>query len=90
MGDIREVVRDLNPVLRGRGACFRTGDADAKFQQADHHVEQRLHRLMARHGGQRTARLRPYEWPHDRYVTEHGLHRLRGTVRYPGEGANAA
>ena len=90
MRDIREVVRDLNPVLRGWGSYFRTGNADWKFNRVDRYVGQRLRRLMARHGGNRPGRFNPREWPHERYVTEHGLHRLRGTVRYPGEGANAA
>jgi group II intron reverse transcriptase/maturase len=90
MRDIREVVRDLNPVLRGWGAYFRTGNAAWKFQQVDRYVEQRLHRLMARHGGNRPRHFNPTDWPHARYVAEHGLHRLLGTIRYPGEGANAA
>ena len=90
MRDIREVVRDLNPVLRGWGNYFRTGNAHRMFLKIDRYVEQRLHRLMARHGGNRPGRFNPWKWPHERYVTEHGLHRLRGTVRYPGEGANAA
>lgn len=90
MRDIREVVRDLNPVLRGWGAYFRTGNAAWKFQQVDRYVTQRLHGLMTRRGGQRTTRFHPAQWPHERYVAEHGLHRLRGTIRYPGEGANAA
>ena len=32
MKDIREVVRDLNPVLRGWGNYFRTGNASLKFR----------------------------------------------------------
>jgi RNA-directed DNA polymerase len=90
MRNLREVVRDLNPVLRGWGAYFRTGNADLRFNRVDRYVERRLHRLMARHGGNRPGRFNPKEWPHERYVTAMGLHRLRGTVRYPGEGANAA
>ena len=90
MRDIREVIGDLNPVLRGWGGYFRTGNAAWKFQQVDRYVAQRLHGLMSRRGGQRTTRFNPKEWPHTRYVAEHGLHRLLGTIRYPGEGANAA
>jgi len=90
MRSIREVVRDLNPILRGWGAYFRTGNADMRFTRVDRYVERRLHRLMTRHGGNRPGRYNPREWPHERYVAAHGLHRLRGTVRYPGEGANAA
>jgi RNA-directed DNA polymerase len=90
MRNVRDVIRDLNPVLRGWGAYFRTGNADLRFIRVDRYVEQRLHRLMARHGGNRPGRFNPRQWPHERYVTACGLHRLRGTVRYPGEGANAA
>ena len=31
----------------------------------------------------------PREWAHQRFVNDHGLYKLRGTVRYPGS-ANAA
>ncbi|MEK6718699.1 MAG: group II intron reverse transcriptase/maturase [candidate division NC10 bacterium] len=56
MKDIREVVRDLNPVLRGWGNYFRTGNASKHFRQTDQFVEARLHGLMAGHGGHRPAR----------------------------------
>ena len=36
--DIREVIADLNPVLRGWGNYFRTGNAAVKFSQADDYV----------------------------------------------------
>ena len=39
MRDIREVIRVLNPVLRGWGQYFRTGNASAKFLQIDRFVE---------------------------------------------------
>jgi len=89
MRDVREVIADLNPVLRGWGNYFRTGNASLKFRQIDRHVEQRLVRLMAKRGGQRRAHFRAREWPHERFVREFGLHRLLGTIRYPG-GAKAA
>jgi group II intron reverse transcriptase/maturase len=87
--DIREVIRVLNPVLRGWGNYFCTGNASGKFQQIDAYVWRRLLRLLLRRGGQRPTRLMARDWPHDRLVNEHGLHRLLGTIRYP-EGANAA
>lgn len=89
MKDIREVVRDLNPVLRGWGNYFRTGNASLKFQQVDLYVNQSLVRLMYRG---RRDRARPFasrEWPPARFAKEHGLHRLVGTIRYPGS-AHAA
>ena len=92
MKDIREVIDDLNPVLRGWGNYFRTGNASAKFQQMDRYVCHRLHRLMQRRGGQRrSTKGRGYTmrtWPPSRFATELNLHRLLGTIRYPG-GAHA-
>jgi RNA-directed DNA polymerase len=89
--DIREVIRDLNPVLRGWGNYFRTGNASLKFRQIDRYVELRLVRLLrSRHQNRKTGTPFPtHEWPHERFVAEHGLHRLLGTIRYPG-GAHAA
>ena len=89
MKDIRDVIRDLNPVLRGWGNYFRTGNASLKFQQIDGYVRVRLLRLLERRGGQRRKAFRWSDWPHDRFVNDHGLYRLLGTIRYPG-GAHAA
>lgn len=85
MKDIRAVIRVLNPVLRGWGNYFRTGNASMKFQQVDRFVRRRLVRLMARRGGDRRKPFRASQWPLTRFVKEHGLHRLLGTIRYPGE-----
>jgi RNA-directed DNA polymerase len=84
MKDIREVIRDLNPVLRGWGNYFRTGNASLKFQQVDRYVNQRLVRLMSRGRRDRTRPFINREWPPARIVKEFGLHRLVGTIRYPG------
>jgi group II intron reverse transcriptase/maturase len=89
MRDIRDVIRDLNPVLRGWGNYFRTGNASTKFNWVDRYVRLRLVRLLAKRGGNRTAPFKPREWPHQRFVTEHGLYKLLGTIRYPGGGKAA-
>ena len=94
MKDIRAVIRVLNPVLRGWGGYFLTGNASAKFNQIDRYVRDRLLRLMERRGGQRRWKAggRPFrraDWLHRRFVTDHGLYQLLGTIRYPG-GAYAA
>lgn len=84
MQDIRQVVEVLNPVLRGWGNYFRTGNASWKFQQVDRYVNQRLVRLL-RHV--REWRRRPFllrDWGSARFKAEFGLHRLVGTIRYPG------
>jgi group II intron reverse transcriptase/maturase len=89
--DIRVVIRDLNPVLRGWGNYFRTGNASLKFHQVDRYVKRRLVGLLMKRGGDRKNKkpFRPQEWPHERFVEQHGLYRLLGTIRYPG-GANVA
>ena len=81
--DVRVLILDLNPILRGWGNYFRTGNASRKFRQIDAYVEQRLrHFLMKRHG--RNLRTGQVEvWTED-WFNAHGLHRLRGTIRYPG------
>jgi len=89
MKDIREVIRDLNPVLRGWGNYFRTGNASIKFQQVDLYVNQRLARLMYAHRGTDRRPFHMREWPPARFAKELGLHRLLGTIRYPGS-VNAA
>ena len=94
MKDIREVIRVLNPLLRGWGGYFRTGNASDKFNQLDSYVHMRLLRLMQKRGGQRRWQPggRPFNsaaWPHVRFVAAHGLYQLLGTIRYPG-GAHAA
>lgn len=89
MKDIREVIRLLNPVLRGWCMYFRTGNASDKFNAIDGFVWRRLTKLLASRGGQRRWRPggRPFrwtDWPHRRFVEDHGLFKLLGTIRYPG------
>jgi len=89
MKDIREVIADLNPVLRGWGNYFRTGNASKKFAEVDFYVWQRLTRLLAkvrkRRGVPLARRTRAMRraWPRSAFE-ELGLHRLTGTIRYPG------
>jgi RNA-directed DNA polymerase len=79
--DVKAVIVTLNPVLRGWGNYFKTGNADLKFNQLDEYVRDRVTRWMWRRGGQRT-RFRFDAWPAAR-LHALGLHRLRGTVCYP-------
>ena len=79
--DVEELIEKLNPVLRGWGNYFRTGNADREFNQLDDYVYGRVLRWQWRRGGQRT-RFRFDRWPRQR-LHEMGLHRLMGTVRYP-------
>jgi len=83
MQDIRQVIEVLNPVLRGWGNYYRTGNASWKFQQVDRYVNQRLVRLLRHVRGWRRRPFHLGDWPPARFV-ELGLHRLVGTIRYPG------
>ena len=81
--DVRVLIRGLNPVLRGWGNYFRTGNAAKKFIQVDTYAYRRLNRFLVKRKGRH---LRPGEalaWNED-FFHGHGLHRLRGTIRYPG------
>jgi len=80
--DVRLVIEDLNPILRGWGNYFRTGNAALKFRQADRYVVHRLHRLMVKKRGRNLRAGQAPAWNED-WFNGHGLHRLRGTVRYP-------
>jgi group II intron reverse transcriptase/maturase len=82
--DIRQVVEVLNPVLRGWGNYFRTGNASWKFQQVDRYVNERLVRLLRHVRGWRRRPFALRDWPPARFASEFGLHRLVGTIRYPG------
>jgi RNA-directed DNA polymerase len=81
--DVREVIARLNPVLRGWGNYFRTGNASLKFNQMDDYVRQRLGVLLARRRGIRVRHVAISRWSLDRFEGL-GLYRLFGTIRYPG------
>ena len=81
--DIREIIADLNPILRGWGNYFRTGNAAQKFVQIDYYVEDRLWRLMRKRYGRNLKPGQGKVWTRA-WFEAHGLYRLRGTVRYPG------
>jgi RNA-directed DNA polymerase len=80
--DIRDVIADLNPVLRGWGNYFRTGNATIKFVQIDRYVTWRLHRLMVKKRGRNLRAGQADQWT-ERWFYGHHLHRLTGTIRYP-------
>jgi len=80
--DVRVLIRDLNPVLRGWGNYFRTGNAASKFNQVDTYVWQRLHRFLVKRKGRALSAGEADQWTSG-FFHGHGLHRLRGTVKYP-------
>jgi hypothetical protein len=81
--DARVLIADLNPILRGWGNYFCTGNAARKFNRLDRYVVDRLCGFMMKRKG-RT--LRPGEtegWTRDHFERL-GLYRLCGTIQYPG------
>ncbi len=80
--DIRDVIAVLNPILRGWGNYFRTGNAAEKFRQIDSYVTWRLFRLMVKKRGRNLRAGQAGRWTEE-WFNGHGLHRLRGTIRYP-------
>lgn len=82
--DLRTVIAQINPVLRGWGNYFRTGNAARQFISVDAFVVRRLRALCHTRKGRR---LRPSEcrgWTRE-YFEHLGLHRLRGSICYPGK-----
>jgi len=82
--DVRVLIQKLNPILLGWGNYFRTGNAAKKFNQIDTYVWHRLMRFMVRRKGRHLKSGEVRSWTQDFFVEHHGLHRLRGTIRYPG------
>ncbi|WP_239657141.1 group II intron reverse transcriptase/maturase [Mycobacterium riyadhense] len=80
--DIGVLIEELNPILRGWGNYFRTGNAAKKFRQIDRHVAWRLKRLLIKKRGRNLRPGQADQWT-EQWFNDHGLHRLRGTIRYP-------
>lgn len=81
--DPRDVIAALNPVLRGWGQYFKTGNASNEFITIDRYTGWRLKRMRIRRKGRHLRVDEASAWTED-YFVELGLHRLRGTVQYPG------
>ena len=77
--DLRDVVADLNPVLRGWGAYFRYGNSNRKFAAIDSYVHWRLTKLASVKHATRyrlSASRFNYGW-----LSGLGIYRLTGSVR---------
>lgn len=78
--ELAYVVEELNPVLRGWGAYYRYGNSSRKFNAVDCYVHERLAKLASvKHGisGRNWATWFTFGW-----LTDLGIYRLIGTVRY--------
>jgi group II intron reverse transcriptase/maturase len=80
--NVRDIIAQLNLVLRGWGAYFRTGNAAIKFGLVDDYVNWRLKRLLLKRHGRHLRAGQAARWTPD-FFHALGLHRLRGTIRYP-------
>ena len=81
--DLRLVIADLNPVLRGWGQYFRTGNAAEHFTAHRPVCRTRLRGLLLKRAGSRLTAGRADAWRRP-FFEALGLIRLRGTIQYPG------
>jgi group II intron reverse transcriptase/maturase len=84
--ETRETIALLNPVLRGWGNYFGSGNAAVKFGQVDNYAYERLLRLLRQRKGRHLREGEAAGWTRDHFHAL-GLHRLRGTIHYPGGAA---
>lgn len=80
--DVRVLIKDLNPVLRGWGNHFRTGNAAIKFNGVDGYVKRRLRGFLIRRVGRNLKPGQAALWTSE-WLGQQGLHRLGGAIRYP-------
>ena len=81
--DVKQMIASLNPVLRGWGNYFRTGNADDKFNQVDRYVHCRLRRWSTA-AVDNVRACRVDQWPPQRFY-DMGLYQLQGHVQYPAQ-----
>jgi RNA-directed DNA polymerase len=81
--DLNETIASLNLFLRGWGNYFRTGNAADKFTQMDRYVAWRLKRLLIKKRGRNLRAGQVDRWTRT-WFHDQGLHKLMGTIRYPG------
>ena len=72
IGDVREIIVELNPILRGWGNYFRTGNAADEFRTIDRYVAWRLKRLLVKRKGRNLRAGQAAAWTPD-WLRTHGL-----------------
>jgi hypothetical protein len=82
--DIRTVIADLNPVLRGWRNYFCTGNGADQFTSLDGFVVRRLRALRCQRKGRNLRAGETRCWTRA-YFERLGLYRLRGTIAYPAQ-----
>lgn len=81
VSNVRILVKELNPILRGWTSYFRSGNAQRQFAQMEKYVWERLARFECK----RRKRTAPYWNPECDYdwFRSLGVEPLSGTTRYP-------
>jgi len=80
--DVRQLSAELNPVLRGWGNHFRTGNATRKFRAIDRYTADRIRQFLGRRSQRPPKAKVRARWTQE-WLYKQGLYRLEGTVRYP-------
>ena len=80
--EVKQIIAELTPVLRGWGNYFRSGNADREFNKMDSFVRMSLRRWQYRRGGQRPTKRPPFTV---QQLSGMGLYQLMGTVCYPAQ-----
>lgn len=80
--DLRSIIAELNPVLRGWANYFRTGNAAKCFNRIDSYVWRRLVNLRVKRKGRNLRPGQVGRWTSESFHNL-GLIRLRGMVQYP-------
>ena len=80
--DVRGIIAELNPVLRGWGQYFGNGNPARQFGSIDSFVVRRLRALRVKRKGRNLQPGEAPRWSRE-YFEALGLYRLRGTIKYP-------
>jgi RNA-directed DNA polymerase len=84
---LREVIGELNPVLRGWGNYFAVGNSSRQLEQIDDFVRERLYLFLSKKHG-KSGRGWDTRWRRIDFYAE-GLYRLVGTIRWHRYNVNA-
>ena len=81
--DVRVLIEEIYPILRGWGAYFRTGNASTQFVEIDSYVWWRLKRFLKKRRGRHLRAGEASAWTRAFFFENHRLFRLHGTTRCP-------
>ena len=84
---LKEVIDELNPVLRGWGNYFAVGNSSRKFHEIDSYVRERLYLFLSKKHG-KSGRGWDMRWRGIDFRGE-GLYQLTGTIRWHNYSVNA-